>query len=166
MSEQVKTCSKCKQLLPFGCFGKSKETVKGLYSRCKVCRNEDRECWRERNRDLYLSKRRENYRKDPTKNIASSRKWQRGHPDKVRAAQQNRISRNPLFYVQQYARLPRQREQKKARSRAGVQALSDLYIRHLIRRHALIKYWFISQELIEAKRLELKINRLITEKRK
>ena len=65
-SESAKTCTKCRQLLPFERFPASAEYVDGLESRCKDCRRKDgkpyRQAWDAKNLDRrVMSQRTRNY---------------------------------------------------------------------------------------------------------
>ena len=53
---KIKTCTKCKKLLPLENFHISKKTRDGLKCRCKNCRSEDAKFDRNKNKEKYLKK--------------------------------------------------------------------------------------------------------------
>lgn len=62
----MRTCTKCKLSLPFDCF--SKDSRRGYAARCKSCRKEEVQLWREANREKVNKWERDRYKN-------SSGKW-------------------------------------------------------------------------------------------
>lgn len=66
---ESKQCSRCREVVPLTDFYSCKITSDGKRSTCKKCENQE-------------SKR--NYRKDPARIIAKTRKWQAANPERVK----------------------------------------------------------------------------------
>ena len=133
-----KTCTKCQQLLPLEAFAKDAGHADGLRSNCRTCQAAALSRWREANRDRTIAYQRAKRAADPEKEKAYIRAWKLAHPERVSAADRARRDRLP-----------------------------DDYVRGLIGKHAPgIDSDQIPQALIDLKRSQLKLLRLIKEKTK
>lgn len=126
---QVKSCSKCKQIKPFECFGKDKRASNGLKSQCKECEKEYRK----------------NYKEDPIKKKLRAKKYSETHRDIERARAKRWRENNPDKVKEMRARYY-------AKNR---NARREEYDRHLARLGK-TRRPILTDEEKEAKRLEAK----------
>lgn len=147
----MKTCTKCGETKPFAEYYKSRLGKHGLASQCKSCKDKQSRAHRETNAAHYAE--------GAKKRAAAHRKE---HPEYMR--EYRRINREKLL-AQGLARYrthlaPLQKE----RYRASVETLADSYVRTLIQQGSSLPSTAIPFELIELKRAELKLKRLIKSK--
>lgn len=149
--EQLKTCSKCHRKLVVSWFYKEEKKCDGRHSECKECSIHRSRKWNVTHREqtkvysaTYANNHKEAlrvraalcYNLNPEKFRAKSRNWTEANPEK-----HNEIAR------QSNARLP------------------DAYVRGCLLQGTTLKGSDIPAELIEAKRRQLQVYRLIKEKR-
>jgi len=150
---KFKKCSKCKEEKSLDCFGLNKNGRYGVGNRCKDCNLiyfkeyylKNKEYFNKRSREYYL-KNKENLRK-------KSREYNSKNKEKINKYFKEYRSKNKencKKIVKKYKK--KQREQ-----------LEDGYIVQLITQNTGLTTADIPSELIEAKRLEIKIKRIIKE---
>lgn len=97
--DQSKRCSRCRIVKPVSEFGPSKQTPDGLFRYCRGCkrasdrrsyaanraaRQPARRAYYEANREDYLRRAKERYRRDPDAVKEQARQWAADHPDRRR----------------------------------------------------------------------------------
>ena len=160
--ETRKQCSACRESKEVKAFHKSSSTVTGFSHTCAKCLN---------------ARKNADYARDPVKANAIKRAWDARNVEKVR--EQDKIR------GQRYRAKPEKREllakaakrwkdanpeKIKASSKKRAEKLTDAYIRHLLcagpggKRIPKSKWPEIPQELIEVKKIHLKLKRAVEEK--
>lgn len=103
--EGMKCCTKCKQIFPattecFFVHNGKKASKSGLAPTCKACSrardNDNAKQWYYDNKDRVLIERRQDYKRDPEKKIASVRDYAKRNPQKIYAIQRNRRARKKM----------------------------------------------------------------------
>lgn len=124
----------------------------------------------ENNKERAKENRKEHYAKNKEKIIQKAKEWAKKafekNPDKIREKRRARKKAYKAKDPQHYNEMARKWNRKAENVIAS--ELRDCYIRQLLCKHAVIKRLSakdIPQELIEVKRLEIQIRRLLNEKR-
>jgi hypothetical protein len=146
----VKKCCDCKQFLPLDSFYKNKSKWDGLAGICKCC----------------VTKRKAANPEQANKHI---RAWQKRNPDKVREAARAYRKKNKAKQRQKERgkpgyKLKRRRHEKARRLRSSAE-LRDDYVIDLLRDGTNLKSTDFPQELVELKRIHLKIHRQIKQQK-
>lgn len=166
-----KICTKCKLELPVTAFHKDKRAKDGLSFWCKECtkkymkehykNNSEKilaSCakWRENNPEKLA----EYYKKNSKRMYAVQVEYRKNNPEKTRAKGVN-YRKNNLEKVRATEARNRKKniEKNRARSTASIKDLSNAYVAKKLG----FKVSEIPPELIEAKRLNLKIKRKLKE---
>lgn len=186
-SASMKACSHCHTRKPADRFYRDRRSKDGLCSRCKECSskiaaawckaNPDRrksvhDAWRERNRDHVRRLMAEAYKRNADKIKKRSAEWAKNHPG---AVQENRkrwvkINLNRIRQIKNAwkKRNPEYSKQYQAQQR---ETLSDAAVRRVL----LTMFWragvyvparSIPAKLVNAKREQIKLLRLLKEKQK
>jgi hypothetical protein len=142
--ETFKTCSKCLIYLPIFLFGKKKIARDGHNHWCKNCCSEYSKKYREENA-FYITKREAEYR-SKTHNISRKAKT------------------NANYYISNKVQLKHARKECSiVREHRESEALHDRYIKTQIYNLTGISRRQIPQDLVEAKRIHLKLTRKLKE---
>ena len=145
----MKTCQGCKVEKQFSDFFKNKTTTDGLQVYCKVCRKEICREYVRNNREK-VNKWANDYRKrNLEKVLDATKKWRECNVDEVKKYQSEYIQKN-------LKRLG-------ARNRLEAAELTDNYVYRLLVQSTGLERCEIPIQLIQAKRVQLKIVRKIKE---
>ena len=160
MEEEIKTkvCTKCGEEKPETTeyFHRHKSCRAGLSTICKECKNKAVIRWRAENPEKVREKAREAVRrwraKNPEKAMEKAReadrRWKSKNPEKVRETYRRWKSENP--------------EKVREADRRRINTLAPRYLKKLISAKYSIDISEIGDELIKAKRMELKYYRQLT----
>jgi predicted nucleic acid-binding Zn-ribbon protein len=151
-----KRCTKCGEVKSLEEFCVDKTIKSGRSSRCKECRREYLRKWREKNRGKLLERSRQWVAENPEKRRETVRKSDAKNAKKRREKARER-------YAENRERLNLDTLKRGARNRKN---LSDVYVRQLMTKRSPLLHADIPQELVEAKRVELKIKRYLREQSK
>lgn len=130
-------------------FCKDKKTKDGLSSRCKVCRNAQTAACRKANPEKHRAEVAAYTKANPEKVKANQAAWKKANPEKVKAKMATYRKANP--------------EKVKVRLAFYQKALSDALVKTKIFVCSGIPRDLIPQELIQAKRAHIQINRKLKE---
>ena len=150
-----KKCTKCGEVKPLSEF--KKYYYKGkpfLRNTCKACVNkmERARYWKDDNIKIQAKlRKREWNKKHPEKARETSRKWRNNNRDKANALSVEWVKKNPDKQTFMQARLRNN--------------LSDGYVKQQIKRQTGIPTANIPDDIIELKRLQIKLNRKIKQKK-
>lgn len=160
-TSKLYTCSTCSQKKIHTEFYKNKSTSNGLDGQCKVCKkhyqqsNKEKRALKEKNNRLI---KRQEYLEANKDEIAAHKK----------AAMERKKLRRRYYGIEGKKKWRQKYPDKEVKLqkktlKKHVEELSDKYITELIRNSSSLKYKDIKKypDLIETKRLELKINRMI-----
>ena len=150
----TRICSKCGKEKPETTeyFHRDKSFRAGLYTICKECKNKAGRRWRAENSEKVREKNRRLKAENPEKNREAVRRWQAKNPEKVREANRRWRAENP--------------EKAMETRRRCINTLSPGYLKELISAKYSIERSEIGDELINAKRRELKYYRQLTQLKK
>lgn len=174
---QKKVCSKCGQMRFIDQFDRRKQGANdGRTSRCKECRKAEVARWRAENPEKALESRAATYYRHHQKNLDrarrnydkdANREWKQANRDRINEQARLRYQEDPERF-RRYARedFERNRERRLRKQKDSRDLLSDHYVRRLLAPDSLDARRMILQSLIEAKRVQLQIKRLIKEKTK
>jgi|5B_taG_2_1085324.scaffolds.fasta_scaffold13939_3 hypothetical protein len=157
-----KQCSACKKIKEVDKFYKSNQTVTGFSHICGKC---------------LRARKNADYARDPAKANAIKRAWDAKNVEKVREQDKIRGERyrakpekRELLAKARKLWVARNLERTKAHSKKRADELTDAYVKHLLcagpggKRIPKSKWPEIPQELIEVKRMHLKLKRAVEEK--
>lgn len=181
----MKQCSKCGETKALECFAPRAGALDGRRGVCRDCKRAGHKTWRDANRDHVRAEARKTakrlYDASPEKYRAAAREWFHANREKardMRAANYAAHAEERRAYARAYAAAnpERVKEAKQAWDKAhpgksgeyaekARASLSDSYVKRVLfeNRQATT---CVPQALIEAKRLQLSIKRLIKEKSK
>jgi hypothetical protein len=145
MSEQAKTCSKCGELKLLAFFNKQKQGKYGVNSICKKCQAAWASAYRKENPEKFRENEKR-YRKENKEKIRSYKKiYHKENSEKCRDLYKRWRDKNP--------------DKSAAKSKMCRDKLHDFYVIDKIKRGTGLTASEIPQELIELKRIQLKITR-------
>lgn len=152
MEEEIKTkvCTKCGEEKPETAeyFHRNKNGRCGLHAICKECRNKANRRWQAENSEKLMERVRRWKAKNPEKAREVVRRWRAKNTEKAREASRRWHAENP--------------EKAREISRICRNTLAPKYIKDLISAKYDIDRSEIGDELIKAKRMELKYYRQLT----
>lgn len=157
----MKICTKCKSQKEKEKFRIKKESTDGLRPWCRECESQHRKDNREKENKRYAEWAKTNsehvrikgveYRKNnKEKLIKYDRKWRHENKDAVNNSRKKWINNN--------------REKKKVIDKKASEVMSDFYISNMIVKYTKMDRKDVTKELIELKRLQLKITRELRSK--
>lgn len=168
--EKTRKCCICKTQKNIEDFGKDRNKKDGLTSQCRKCRNENQKKSNKKYR-----------RNNPEKVREACRKWRESNPEKAKKATTNWRERNP-DNVQKWSRTSYSKNPEKSKeattnwrnknrrrfnenNRKNLKAqrdrMNDTYIKRTLYQGTSLKSADIPEALIEAKREQIKLKRLI-----
>ena len=157
-----KQCSKCKELKDLSMFHKDKGGELGVYASCKLCRKLVSQKYWEGNKEKIYKRSRKwvsenrdwvyNYKKDyAEKNKELIRSWARDY-----------VKRNKnIVYARGKTYRESNRDMINGKKRLLVKNLGDSYIKQKLCRDNILSHKDIPQEMVEARRQYMKLNRII-----
>ena len=153
-----KTCGACKLVYEFGKTTSGKKadgTRKSIWaSRCKSCINESERLARSRGQPSRSGPRAIYNEKTKGKFIERAMLWRKANPDRYKDA------------CRKYRESEKGKNVAKNNAKARTERLADCYVRRLLVDSGDILFSSdISQQLVEAKRQQLKLQRLINERK-
>jgi hypothetical protein len=141
--EATKQCCRCLETKPLAAFNLKPQAA------CKACINIYQAVYRERTREQRNEKAKIRYQKHKDRLLAYTAQYREVHREKLNAHQR--------MYSSSEERKIKDREHAAKRS----EGLKDGDIRHALSRNTLLKKEAIPPEMIEAKRLQIKIRRVL-----
>lgn len=157
---QTKVCSKCGHEKPLDAYPFDKRNRDGRWGSCKGCAAAALKAWKSTNAERVKEQAKERaarYRAEkPDLVRARQQRWRDTHPERARDVsrdwwRRNRDSAN---------------DRSKEAYRKRAEALTNSYVKHVLLANHWIKNVDVPHSLIEAKRVQLQIKRLIKEKMK
>ena len=155
---ETRICTKCGEEKPETTeyFCRHKECRGGLNTTCKVCCNKDTRKWRAENPEKARDAVRRWMARNPEKVMEVVKRYKAENPEKVREAKKRWKAENP----------EKVREEKKRAHRRHINTLAPSYLKILISAKYDIDFSEIGDELINAKRRELKYYRQLKQLKK
>ncbi len=150
----TRICTKCGEEKPETTeyFCRHKACRGGLNTICKVCSSKDVKEWKAKNPEKARETVRRWQAENPEKVRETARRWQAENPEKVRESARRWQAENP--------------EKVREKDRKYRDALGKTYLKRLISAKYSIVHSEIGDELIEAKRRELKYYRQLNQLKK
>ncbi len=151
---KTRVCTKCGEEKPETeeYFYRHKGCRDGLYTICKSCIKEKSTRWQAENPEKVMAKNRRWRAENPEKQREAEKRWQAKNPEKAREASRRWEAKNP--------------EKAREKYRRRRNTLAPTYLKRLISAKYDIDRSEIGDELIEAKRRELKYYRQLTQLKK
>ena len=146
---KFKKCSKCKEEKSLDCFDLSKNGGYGVQSYCKDCMRIFKKKYYSKNKEKINKHSREYHLKNKEKINKYDREYYSKNKEKIAERQREYKLKN--------------REKVRKKSREQRKQLADVYVANLITQRTDLTIADIPSDLIEAKRLEIKIKRIIKE---
>ena len=143
MTEATKQCCRCLETKPLAAFNLKPQAA------CKACINLYQVVYRERNRELIREKARTYSR--------AKQEERREYLTAYRNTHREKLNANQRVYSSREERKIKDREYAVKRN----EILTDGYVRHALSRGTTLKKEDIPPELVEAKRLQIKIRRAV-----
>ena len=171
MTDTTKKCSKCGEVKLLGEFHKNKTMKCGYSCYCKKCAYEVKKEWRKKNywHEYEVNKlwrkanpekckaTREKYVLNNLEKVrAGKRKWNLNNSEKMKECRKSWVTRHPK----------RVSEIRRKAKKIAILKITDCYVKHGWFRRDLTKEIQIPKSLIDLKREQLKLTRLIKEKQK
>ena len=163
---RTRVCTRCGEEKPETdeYFYRHKRCRDGLNPMCKSCTKESSRRWRAENPENVRESERRWKAKNPEKAREAVRRWRAENPEKVKEAVRRWRAENPEKQRESerrwHAENPeKMREAQKRSKRRQVGTLAPGYLKHLISKKYYINRSEIGEELIEAKRREIKYYR-------
>ena len=164
---ESKKCNKCGELKPKNLFSKRSISVDGLQYKCKQCEKEAKQSWFINNPEkAKISKEKmKHWRSENVEKCNQiSRRWARENKEKARAwaiANPEKYKKSKLEWKKAHpGKVIETRIKAKKKAREG---LSDSYVVDVLCNIQGISAALITKELIDAKRVHLKITRKLKE---
>jgi len=136
LKPETKICLKCGKEKPLNDFHKKFENKDGFNSRCKICRNEYGRKYRKKNQIKLISYNKLYREQNQDYYLKYKKKYREQNQDKI------------FEYNKKYGK-------------QNIDKIKDNYIKRLLYGNSGIKFQDITSELIEAKREQIKLFRLI-----
>ena len=181
----TKVCSKCGEAKSFDRFNKDASTIDGMNRSCRTCIsayksalrkanpehaarcNARAKAWREENADRNTSRQKHYHQKNKAVRNAKSNAWKAMHPEKNKAIT-NKWRNENKEKITQYSKDYRAKNllQIKERETKNVEFLTDTYVRRtFVSNGEGFSSKIVPKQLIEAKRIQLQIKRLLKERK-
>ncbi len=171
-----KQCCTCKQIISVYEFFSNKSTKDGYSRNCKKCASEQKKKSHIKHREKRLQEQKEYYKKNKKHLAKAAKKWIKNNIEKVRLIKSNWVKRNrsqinkrerenPEIYRKWDREHPeRIKEIGKKTMQNAREKLSDYYVKSLICKHSdSLKHKDIPKTLVEVKKEQIKLQRLINE---
>ena len=146
MENLTKVCGKCKIEKTFDSFNCNTKMKSGLSSYCKICTKEKSARWYKENQERAKETSSVWYRVNKEIVRSQSSEWKKTNPENVKKHHSNYRLKHP--------------EKIKAQGSKQIESLQDRYIRKKLKRGNLPEQLITDPEIIEIKRLTIKIHRL------
>ncbi len=180
---QTKVCSKCGEEKALGGFYADKSGRLGRSARCCECTKAQVNAYRKSNAETIKERKRQEYLKNPAPYRERSKarywanpgqardyskSWRKENPEKARVlSKRNKKTQAGIEREARYREkhLDRIRSLNAERVRQGAEALSDQYVTGVICARTPLRHSDIPLSLVEAKRVQLQIKRLLKERK-
>ena len=158
LKPETKICSKCGEEKLLKEFNLQISGKYGRYSWCKICASDLNKKYRKQNRDKILEYGKEYHKQNQDKRNLESKEYYKQNRDKIlkyrkEYREQNQDKRKEYYKQNQ--------DKRKEYYKQNRDKLEDNYIKNSLSNISGIKFKDISPELIEAKREQIKLYRLI-----
>ena len=170
---KTRVCTRCGEEKPETTeyFSRHKRCRGGLNAMCKSCTKEKSRRWHAENPEKARGAVRRWKAENPEKQREISRRWRAENPERSRESERRWKAENPEKQRESERRWKAENpekvmEAKKRSKRRQVDTLTPGYLKHLIVKKYDINYSEIGEELIEAKRRELKYHRQLKQLKK
>ena len=163
-----KKCTKCGEVKALDLFSNRKTGKDGKNSQCKECAKEATREWRLENPEKAREATRKWYLKNVEKERERFREWRLENPEKVREATRKWRLENPEKARERFRKWRLENPEKvREYGREWRDSLSDGYVTSLLKASGLPPEIIEDNpEIVELKRLQIKLNRKINQKKK